>query len=147
MIGANLTLDSTAFRHGIRLGVVAPAAALLAQESGLQRGYWLALTAVVVLRPDFAATLTRARRAFVGTVVGVAVAGGLTTALHPSGWVVVILATVWGFAAYTVFQASYAAATVAITGLVVLFVSLVSAESASVETARLVDTLVGGAFR
>ena len=51
--------SSPAFRHGIRLAVVIPLATELARLLPLQRGYWLAVTTVIVLKPDFTATVSR----------------------------------------------------------------------------------------
>ncbi len=54
--------SSPAFRHGVRLAVVIPLATELARLLPLQRGYWLAVTTVIVLKPDFTATVSRGHR-------------------------------------------------------------------------------------
>ena len=48
--------SSPAFRHAVRLAVVIPLATAISYVLPWQRGYWLPLTALIVLKPDFAAT-------------------------------------------------------------------------------------------
>src|SRR5260370_14387084 len=57
-IRANLTLQSSAFRHALRLGIALALATALYQvfHLPLQLGYWIPLTVVLVLRSDFITT-------------------------------------------------------------------------------------------
>ena len=71
ILRANLTLRSSAFRHAIRLGLTVAVAAAVAEISGLARGYWLPLTVLFVLRPDFGSTFTRGLQRYIGTALGV----------------------------------------------------------------------------
>src|SRR5437660_6010687 len=76
---ANLNLQSSAMRHAIRL------AAMVALGNGLEgafywhRSYWLPMTIVLVLKPEFTTTLSRGLLRIGGTIVGLL----LATALFP----------------------------------------------------------------
>lgn len=137
---------SSAFRHAVRLAVLLPAAEALSHVLPWQRGYWVALTALVVLKPDYAATTQRGIARIVGTGVGVLVAGGLVEWLHPgtAGLSVLVALATWG--AYATFAASYAFYSFSITALVVLLLTPIGGSALSTVADRGLDTLVGGAL-
>ncbi len=56
---ANLDLRSPALRHAARLAVLVPLTDIVTRAEGINRGYWISLTILVVLRPDFGATFQR----------------------------------------------------------------------------------------
>src|SRR5207302_8853593 len=77
ILRANLTFRSPAFRHAIRLGAALIIASALARllPLPLQRGYWIPLTVLLILRPDFTSTFTRGVARFLGTVLVVVLTG------------------------------------------------------------------------
>ena len=83
VLSEHLTPASPAFRHAVRLAVVVPLLALVGQHLGLGRSYWIPLSAAVVLRPDFAATMTRGVARVVGSVVGVGAIGAVLAVVAP----------------------------------------------------------------
>ncbi|HVS67865.1 MAG TPA: FUSC family protein [Mycobacteriales bacterium] len=137
---------SSAFRHAVRLAVLLPTAEALSRALPWQRGYWVTLTALVVLKPDYAATTQRGLARIIGTAVGVLAAGVLVETLHPNGAAlsVLIAATTW--AAYASFTASYALYSVSITALVVLLLAPLGGNHLSTIADRGLDTLIGGAL-
>ncbi|HEY2317497.1 MAG TPA: FUSC family protein [Solirubrobacteraceae bacterium] len=143
---ANLSLQSPVGRHAMRLAVVVPVAALLARELPLQRSYWVVVAAATALRPEFGATFTRGAERALGTTIGVGLAGVITVILHPAGGVTVVIVGVLAWAGYSVFPASFAAGFAFITALVVFLLNTISPDTLATASARLVDTLVGGAL-
>jgi uncharacterized membrane protein YccC/glyoxylase-like metal-dependent hydrolase (beta-lactamase superfamily II) len=136
--------SSPAFRHGIRLAVVIPLATELARLLPLQRGYWLAVTTVIVLKPDFTATVSRGIARMAGTGAGLIAAAVIVTTTHPGGAALIALVTVCSWLGYTVFVASYASYAAFLTALVILLVSAAERSAISPVTNRGVDTLIGG---
>jgi uncharacterized membrane protein YccC len=138
--------QSSAYRHAVRLGIMLPIAEALSHALPWQRGYWVTLTAMVVLKPDYATTAQRGIARIGGTALGVAAAGLLVVAIHPSGGVLAVLIGVATWAAYTTFGASYALYSFTITALVVLLVTPLGGNELSTVADRGLDTLVGGAL-
>ncbi|HWA67842.1 MAG TPA: FUSC family protein [Mycobacteriales bacterium] len=137
---------SSAFRHAVRLAVLLPAAEALSHALPWQRGYWVTLTALLVLKPDYAATSQRGIARIAGTAIGVLAAGGFVVEVHPGTALLVTLIAVTSWAAYTCFAASYAIYTVLITALVVLLLSPIGGAELSTVADRGLDTLIGGAI-
>lgn len=139
--------SASAFRHAVRLAVVLPGAEALSHALPWQRGYWVTLTALVVLKPDYAATMQRGIARIAGTGLGVVVAGLVVKGLDPSGGWLVPLIFIAGWAAYASFGASYALYSVTITMLVVLLLTPINGAGTSEYSTiadRGLDTLVGG---
>lgn len=143
---ANMSLQSPAGRHAARLAVVVPVATVIARELPVSRGYWVAVAAATVLRPEFGATFTRGTERALGTCLGVALAGAISVALHPAGGVIVVIVGLLGWAGYAMFPASFAVGFAFITTLVVFLLNALSPDTLSTASARLLDTLIGGAL-
>jgi hypothetical protein len=143
---AHASLSSPIGRHALRLTVVVTVAEILARHTPLGRGYWVALTASVVLRPDFSVTFSRGLARMLGTCVGVILSGLLVIALHPNATAEIVVIGVLAVAVGASFRASYALFTGFLTGLVVLLVGVVAPGTFSTAVDRLEDTLVGGAL-
>jgi uncharacterized membrane protein YccC len=141
---ANVSLDSPAGRHALRLAVVVPVAAIIARELPLQRGYWMVVAAATILRPEFGATFTRGAERALGTCLGVALAGAIAVSLHPAGGVTIVIVGILAWAGYSLFPASFAVGFAFITALVVFLLNAISPDTLATASDRLLDTLVGG---
>src|SRR5207302_4922337 len=97
ILRANLTLESPAFRHALRLAVCVAAADLLARGLGWRRAYWAPMTVALVLKPDFTTTFTRGVLRLAGTFVGLAWATALFHVLSPAMGVQVALIALFTF--------------------------------------------------
>ena len=140
------TLRAPVGRHAVRLAVVVTAAEVIAQRTPLGRGYWVPLTASVVLRPEFGNTFSRGLARLAGTCGGVLLAGLLAVAVHPDGASGVIAIGLLCLAAGASFQVSYALFSGFLTGAVVLLVGVVGPATLSTALDRLADTAIGGAI-
>jgi uncharacterized membrane protein YccC len=143
---AHASLGSPIGRHALRLAIVVTGAEILAVHTRLGRGYWVALTASVVLRPDFSVTFSRGLARMLGTCVGVVLAGLLAVAVHANAVADIALIGLLAVCVGATFNASYAVFTGFLTGLVVLLVGVISPGTFSTAADRLADTLLGGAL-
>ncbi|CAN5223809.1 FUSC family protein [soil metagenome] len=143
---ANLRWESPILRHGVRLAGAAAIGTAAARVGDLPRGYWIALTMVLVLRPETAHTYTRCITRIAGTAVGITVATGVTLLAHPAGLVSAVLAVVFVGVAYAVAGIGYAALSAALAAAIVFLLDISgTADSATIQE-RLVATILGGAL-
>ena len=70
VLRANLTLDSAAFRHALRLAACVVIADTVGRSVGWHRPYWAPMTVAIVLKPDFTTTFTRGVLRLAGTFTG-----------------------------------------------------------------------------
>jgi uncharacterized membrane protein YccC len=145
-IWAAMSPSSPAFRHAVRLAVVVPLATEISRLLPWPRAYWLPLAAVIVLKPDFTATIGRGVARTVGTAIGLLAAASMVVAVHPQGVAFVALIAVCAWLGYTVFVANYAIWAIFLTALVILLVSTAGTSEISTVENRGFDTLIGGAI-
>ena len=112
----------------------------------LGRGYWVPLTVIFVLRPDFGATFTRGLQRYAGTAIGVVLATLVAASLKPGDWVETVLIGVFSWVCYAFLFANYAIFTAAVTALIVFFVSLEGVRTYTAVVDRAADTAIGGAL-
>jgi uncharacterized membrane protein YccC len=144
VVRSHLTWTSPILRHAIRLSVTTAIAAAAARYGTLGHGYWMALTVVVVLRPETAHTYTRCAGRMAGLAAGIVVASVLTAFWQPGAMASAICATVFVGVAYGVIRFGYLAVVVAV-GVVVVFVVGVGGFSDWTGVRdRLFGVLVGG---
>lgn len=146
ILHANLSLQSTAFRHGIRLGVTLAVATALYRLLDLPRGYWVPLTVAFVLKPDFGATFSRGLQRYAGTIIGAVLASAITALLDPGHWTLVVLVGIFAAGIYTFILANYLLFTTSVTALIVFFVAFDGVSEWTAVPDRLLDTLIGGAL-
>jgi uncharacterized membrane protein YccC len=139
---ANLDLRSVAFRHALRVGVTAAAACALGEALGVQRGYWITLTALIVLQPSAGATWVKGVQRIAGTVAGAIVAALVVATVH-NPWVMMGIIFLFAAAAVSVLQVNYGVYSALLTPTFVLL-SEASAPDRHLPMVRVVNTLLGG---
>jgi uncharacterized membrane protein YccC len=140
---AQLTPRSSAFRHAIRLAVALIVAVIVYRAMGLGRGFWVPLTVLFVLKPDYLATYARGIGRAAGTVLGVVLAATIVALGHPSDPVALGLLAALALVAYAVFSANYALFSLTLTVLVALVVVFAGGSAIGAIEDRIVDTAIG----
>jgi uncharacterized membrane protein YccC len=143
---ANLTLRSTALRHAVRLAVTIAVGTAIYRYVHLDRGYWLPMTALLVLRPEYHDTLARGLARVGGTILGAAIATVIVHALAPSPGMLTLLVLVFVWGCYALFRINYAVFTVCLTGYVVFILMLSGVAEMTAASLRAVYTIEGGAL-
>uniref|UniRef100_Q01YB3 Integral membrane bound transporter domain-containing protein n=1 Tax=Solibacter usitatus (strain Ellin6076) TaxID=234267 RepID=Q01YB3_SOLUE len=144
VLRANLTPQSAAFRHAVRLAICVAIADTLTRSLGWQRSYWAAMTVVIILKPDFTTTFSRGVLRLAGTFAGLALATALFHALSPLTGVQAVLLTTFMFLMRWVGPANYGVMVTAITALVVLLFALSGVPPNQVIAWRAFNTVAGG---
>ena len=141
---ANLNFGSAAFRHALRLAICVCAGEILSRAISLNRSYWLVMTLVIVLKPDFSSTFSRGLLRIGGTLAGLVLATVMFQ-LHPTSAVLqVSLIFVLTFLLRWVGPANYGIFTIAISALIVLFFAINGISPDEVIALRGINTVVGG---
>lgn len=143
---ANLTRRSTAFRHALRLAATIGVCTALFRLLELDRGYWIGLTALLVLRPDFQDTFARGLGRIAGTILGALLATAIVWAWTPGPLALTILVLIFVWGCYALIRINYAAFTVSVTGYVVFILMLSGVGELTAATSRALYTLAGGAL-
>ena len=143
---ANLTLESAAFRHAVRLAVSVAVGTALAHGLALRRSYWVPMTIAIVLKPDFTATFSRGVLRLAGTIVGLVLATALFHVLPQQMFVEVALIAASMFLMRYVGPANYGLFVTAVTSLVVWLIAMTGVAPQPVMAARALNTAAGGAI-
>ena len=101
-------MRSSAFRHAVRLSVALVVAGIVYRSLSLGSGYWVPLTVLFVLKPDYGTTMARGIGRAAGTMAGVTIAWAIVTLFSPSADAIVVLLALLACVAYAVFPANYA---------------------------------------
>jgi uncharacterized membrane protein YccC len=142
---ANLSLDSSACRHALRLALCIAVGSAIARHYGLHRPYWLAMTIALVLKPDFGSTFGRGILRLAGTYAGLLLATLLYHA-SPAGAATVAWIVVLAFLTRSVGRANYGLLVVGISALIVFLFALIGYAPKDIVAARALNTTIGGAL-
>ncbi len=137
---------SPLLRHALRLALAVAVAHVVAAAVGLDRGYWVAMTAVIVLRPDYSSTLQRGLGRIVGTLGGVLIAWGTVSLLGPGRGGLVLLVGLFATGTYLFIRSNIALGATALTALITCLLEVEGQPVTATAPARLLDTVVGGAI-
>jgi uncharacterized membrane protein YccC len=143
---ANLSFESTVFRHAVRLALCVGVGETIGLAFNLQRTYWIPMTIAIVLRPDFTATFSRGILRIAGTFVGLVLATGLFHFLHTGIASDIALLAVFTFFLRWVGPANYGIFVTAISAFVVLLIAVTGIDPQPVIAARALNTAIGGAL-
>lgn len=139
----NRRIDPALLRFSARIAVLTMAGLAAYHLLHLPHGYWLPLTTVIVLQPDYGSTRQRALQRSLGTLVG-SVAASFLLWLQPTPVLltVAIAALTFGFGFFV--KRNYAVAVIFITLIVVLLTEAHETVTLAFTAERLASTVAGG---
>jgi uncharacterized membrane protein YccC len=140
---SNLTIHSVLFRHALRLAIVATIAEVIASLLQIPTGYWITLTAVIALKPNYGGTAQTAFQRVVGTVLGGIVGIGIVTLIH-NVWIIGACLLFLIMAAVAVRPLSFSLFGALLTPAIILLLNLTSQGGWQIGVLRIADSLVGG---
>jgi uncharacterized membrane protein YccC len=143
---ANLSLDSVIFRHAVRLTLCVGAGDGIGRVLHPYRAYWIPMTIVLVLKPEFAVTFSRGVLRIAGTLIGLLLATALFHYLPIHTASEIALVGLFTFLVRWVGPANYGIFGVTISALVVLLISVTGVAPKEVIQARAINTVLGGVF-
>ena len=142
----NLTLDSSAFRHSVRVALALLLGFVLTKFIPYaQYSYWVLLTILVILKPAFSLTKQRNQERIIGTFVG-GVIGVLILTFIPNRTVHFVLLVLFMIGTYSALRVNYIVMVTCLTPFVLIVFSFLGIGYLSVAGERLLDTLLGGSI-
>lgn len=139
-------LHSPLFRFALRFTLVLAAAVVTERLLAIPNGYWVAMTALLLMRPDFQDTLERSIGRIVGTLAGAAAATAATHFVVPGTLACAALVAAFAFLAYATLRLNYGVFSFFVTGYVIFLLVLAGLAEPQVAGMRILATLIGGAF-
>jgi uncharacterized membrane protein YccC len=140
---ANLTLESTACRHAIRLAAVSTVATVLYRVIDPVDGYWIVVAVIFVLKPEFGVTVGRSLLRVIGTLAGVVAATLLLASLQPGPVTLAVLTIAVSAFAFSLFNVNYGAFALFLTCLTVFLAAFMGLPAMTAVANRTVDNLIG----
>jgi uncharacterized membrane protein YccC len=145
-LGANLNLRSGAFRHAARMMICVALGDAFGRVIHPYRAYWIPMTIVLVLKPEFAVTFSRGVLRMFGTLAGLLLATALFHFLPIHTATEILLIAVFTFLTRWIGPANYGIFGVSISALIVLLISITGLSPKEVIVARGINTIIGGAL-
>jgi uncharacterized membrane protein YccC len=135
--------NSTLLRHTLRVMLVTALGISLYYQFNIPRGYWIVLTVMVVLQPDFGTTRQKSTERLMGTLIGAIL--GTILLMHPFHPFFLVLAiTVCNFL-FVYFQPrNYQVSVVFVTMMLVSMLEIAEPIDWHIAAYRLMATAIGG---
>ena len=134
--------DSLILRYALRVAVVTSAAVSLGALLQLERGYWMTITAIVILQPYTGVTAQRTLQRVVGTVLGGLLTAGLGALFHDPR-AILVLSFIFAATCVALLPVNYAAFSIFLTPTFVLLAEASTGDWHLAGT-RVINTVLGG---
>lgn len=140
----NLSLDSSVFRHALRVSIVLTATFILVTLAGFteQGSFWVLLTILVILKPGFGVTKSRNFQRLVGTIVG-GVMGTVILITVENQFVLFGFLMIFFLIAYSLFRVNYIMSVFFMTPYVLILISFTGVSTLEMVQERILDTFLG----
>ena len=138
----NFNLKSVIFKHSLRLALVVMIGFTIGAYFSVQNAYWILLTIIVIMRPNYGLTKQRSKQRIVGTLIGGAIATGIVLLIQDTT-VYAILGIGSLVLAFSMVQRNYKTSATFITLSVVFIYALLKPDVLNVIQYRIIDTIIG----
>lgn len=133
-----------ALGYSLRLVLTMTVATEVYHRVGIQSGYWIPMTALLVQKPAFFETLARAAARILGTLAGAWVCSLLIAHLSPSPIVLAALTSLFALLAFATNSVNYGLFTACLTAYIVFLLSLNQLPAPLIAHRRAWCTILGG---
>ena len=141
---AHLTWTSPVLRHAVRLSAATALGVAADRFGGVAHGHWIALTVLIVLRPETAHTYTRCIGRVAGIAVGIVVASVLCMVWQPTGSSAAVVAAVFLAVTYVVVRFGYLAVSAALAATITFLLDIDAAAAGAGLADLLFAVVIGG---
>ena len=135
---------NSAMPYALRLGATVGVATEIYRRLHYPSGYWIPMTALLVLKPGLTDTVSRAVARVLGTMCGAIAISFLLAHLHPTLIVLAAFTALFAWLSYGLVNVNYALFSTAITGYIVFLLSLNEVPGPTIAIHRTISTALGG---
>ncbi len=139
-------LRDSALPYALRLTVVLALSTEIYRHLAFASGYWIPMTALLVLRPGVADTASRAIARTLGTLAGAALSSLFLVYVHPAPLALAAFVVLFTWLSYSVLNVNYGLFSVFLTSYIVFLLSLNNIPGREIAQRRFVCTALGGAI-
>lgn len=139
-------LFNSAIPYSLRLAFVIAISTEIYRELHYPSGYWISMTALIVLRPSVVDTANRAIARGLGTIAGAALITLFLAYIHMSLPVLALFAVLFAWISFGIVNVNYALFSAAITGYIVFLLSLAAIPGPEIAARRALATVIGAAI-
>jgi hypothetical protein len=139
----HVRLRSPYFAFALRCAAALGVAVVLERQLAIPNGYWVAMTALLLMRPDFQDVLPRSLGRIGGTIAGAGLASLVSHALGLGHDTLAALVVALAFLAFATLRLNYGVFALFLTGYVVFLLVLAGLAEAQVVAARIESTAFG----
>lgn len=143
VIGRRIQGRTGTLRIAAAAALLAMAATLLNKVAEIPHGYWIPVTALIILKPEPSKTVERTIYRICGTVAGAGIATLIAALLRPDETMLAVLVVLLAGCSYAMQRSGYAAYVASITACVAFLVSLAGLPEIVVVEQRILATIVG----
>jgi uncharacterized membrane protein (TIGR01666 family) len=139
----NLSLNSSVFRHSLRMMITCVAGFIIAKLlPNANHSYWILLTIIVILKPGFSLTRQRNFERFFGTVAGGLVGFTILYFIHDRTALFAFI-IFFMLGTYTFLRVNYRLTVIFMTPYILILLSMLGGGFVNVAEERLLDTAIG----
>ena len=138
----HFSLKSPMLRHALRLTIAIIFGFLLGSLLDLKNAYWIILTIIVIMRPNYGLTKERSKNRIIGTIIGALIATAIVL-ITQNTIIYMVLAVISLTFAFSLIQQSYKAGAAFITLNIVFVYALIDPNAFTVIQYRVIDTVLG----
>ncbi len=137
---------TSALPYSLRLAVTLGLTTEIYRRMNFPSGYWIPMTALLVLKPGLTDTANRAIARLLGTLAGAIVVSFCIAHMHPSPLVLAAFTLLFAWLSYSTSNVNYALFSVCITGYIVFLLSIANVPGPLIAQRRALCTAIGGSI-
>ena len=146
LLKENLTLQSSIFRHSLRLCIATVAGFIVSKFFSFGHSYWILLTIIVIIKPAYSLTKKRNYERLWGTMAG-ALIGIVALYLIKDKSVLFVIMIIFMIGSYSFMRTKYLIFVSLMTPYILLLFHLLNPDNFKlVITDRIIDTVIGSAI-
>jgi len=137
---------NSALPYALRLAATVGVSTEIYRRLHYPSGYWIPMTAMLVLKPGLTDTVSRAVARLLGTMCGAIVISFCLAHMNPAPAALAAFTVLFAWLSYGLVNVNYALFSVAITGYIVFLLSLDQLPGPTIAVHRTISTAIGGAI-